>query len=315
MAWLQIQRYQDPADMARMTFLPMMCQHCDNAPCEAVCPVYAPHHSKEGLNNQIYNRCIGTRYCANNCPYKVRRFNYLAWHGVLDDKFGWYEDFPESRKLQFNPNVTVRMRGVMEKCTYCVQRIESAMTFRGHVNCSRVYGCEIKSNYVHHAHDYGDGGHGYGIVMGTPFADISEEEFDSVLGVNLKGNFLMAQACLPAMRDGGGAIVCLSSIMGVAYGWDEHVAYSAAKSGVVGLVRGLGVELAREAPVEADLVGIGVREQRSELLRALGVEVEGVADGAVEVAVKQGRLHGVQIGHATRRVRQHFHALELFVGG
>jgi molybdopterin-containing oxidoreductase family iron-sulfur binding subunit len=71
-----------------------------------------------------YNRCVGTRYCGNNCPYKVRRFNYLEWHGHLDDKFGWYKDFPESRKLQFNPNVTVRMRGVMEKCTYCVQRIE-----------------------------------------------------------------------------------------------------------------------------------------------------------------------------------------------
>jgi len=88
--------------------------------------VAATVHSDEGLNDMVYNRCVGTRYCANNCPYKVRRFNYLDWHGHLDDRFGWYKDFPESRKLQFNPNVTVRMRGVMEKCTYCVQRIEEA---------------------------------------------------------------------------------------------------------------------------------------------------------------------------------------------
>ncbi|MFO7715601.1 4Fe-4S dicluster domain-containing protein [Desulfosarcina sp.] len=114
MAWLQIQRYQDPADMARITFLPMMCQHCDNAPCEAVCPVYAPHHSKEGLNNQIYNRCIGTRFCAQNCPYKVRRFNWFDWQ------------WPEPMQMQLNPNVTVRSKGVMEKCSFCIQRIKAA---------------------------------------------------------------------------------------------------------------------------------------------------------------------------------------------
>ncbi|BBO68931.1 Fe-S-cluster-containing hydrogenase [Desulfosarcina alkanivorans] len=114
MAWLQIQRYHDPADMARMTFLPMMCQHCDNAPCEAVCPVYAPHHSKEGLNNQIYNRCIGTRFCAQNCPYKVRRFNWFDWQ------------WPEPLDMQLNPNVTVRSKGVMEKCSFCIQRIKDA---------------------------------------------------------------------------------------------------------------------------------------------------------------------------------------------
>jgi anaerobic selenocysteine-containing dehydrogenase/Fe-S-cluster-containing dehydrogenase component len=114
MAWLQIQRYHDPDDMARMTFLPMMCQHCDNAPCEAVCPVYAPHHSKEGLNNQIYNRCIGTRFCAQNCPYKVRRFNWFDWQ------------WPKPLNMQLNPNVTVRSKGVMEKCSFCIQRIKEA---------------------------------------------------------------------------------------------------------------------------------------------------------------------------------------------
>ncbi|BBO77277.1 Fe-S-cluster-containing hydrogenase [Desulfosarcina widdelii] len=114
MAWLQIQRYHDPDDMARMTFLPMMCQHCDNAPCEAVCPVYAPHHSKEGLNNQIYNRCIGTRFCAQNCPYKVRRFNWFDWQ------------WPKPLNMQLNPNVTVRSKGVMEKCSFCIQRIKKA---------------------------------------------------------------------------------------------------------------------------------------------------------------------------------------------
>ena len=114
MAWLQIQRYHNQADMARMTFLPMLCQHCDNAPCESVCPVYAPHHSKEGINNQIYNRCIGTRFCAQNCPYKVRRFNWFDWQ------------WPEPLNMQLNPNVTVRSKGVMEKCSFCIQRIKTA---------------------------------------------------------------------------------------------------------------------------------------------------------------------------------------------
>jgi len=114
MSWLMVQRYHDPERMERITFLPMLCQHCDNAPCESVCPVYAPHHSKEGLNNQIYNRCIGTRFCSQNCPYKVRRFNWFSWK------------WPEPMNLQLNPDVTVRSKGVMEKCSFCIQRIKEA---------------------------------------------------------------------------------------------------------------------------------------------------------------------------------------------
>jgi molybdopterin-containing oxidoreductase family iron-sulfur binding subunit len=114
MGWMSIERYHTADALEKVTFLPMMCQHCDNAPCESVCPVYAPHHSKEGLNNQIYNRCIGTRYCVQNCPYKVRRFNWFTW------------EWPEPMNLQLNPDVTVRSKGVMEKCSFCVQRIKDA---------------------------------------------------------------------------------------------------------------------------------------------------------------------------------------------
>ncbi|MCH5715969.1 4Fe-4S dicluster domain-containing protein [Niabella hibiscisoli] len=143
MHWLRIDRYyvsdeNDPNDLKGVIFQPMMCQHCDNAPCENVCPVAATNHSDEGLNQMAYNRCIGTRYCANNCPYKVRRFNWLDYTGA--DSFPNNQDQTVVGKLDpavfhmnddltrmvLNPDVTVRSRGVMEKCSMCVQRLQHA---------------------------------------------------------------------------------------------------------------------------------------------------------------------------------------------
>ena len=125
MSWIRIERYYTGGDAARpvgAVVTPMLCQQCGNAPCEPVCPVYAAYHTPDGLNGQVYNRCVGTRYCANNCPYKVRYFN---WHNYAEPGGEW-ESWPDPLNMLLNPDVTVREKGVMEKCTFCVQRIRGA---------------------------------------------------------------------------------------------------------------------------------------------------------------------------------------------
>jgi molybdopterin-containing oxidoreductase family iron-sulfur binding subunit len=125
MSWLRIERYwltDDQGQPRGAVNSPMMCQQCGNAPCEPVCPVYAAYHTPDGLNGQVYNRCVGTRYCSNNCPYKVRYFN---WYNYAEPDGAW-EAWPEPLHMLLNPDVTVREKGVMEKCTFCVQRIRGA---------------------------------------------------------------------------------------------------------------------------------------------------------------------------------------------
>lgn len=111
--WIRVDRYYEGVfPDVREKHMPVLCQQCDDAPCEPVCPVYATYQNPEGLNVQVYNRCVGTRYCANNCPYQVRFFNFFA------------PEWPEPLALQLNPDVSIRMGGVMEKCTFCIQRVK-----------------------------------------------------------------------------------------------------------------------------------------------------------------------------------------------
>jgi len=143
--WIRVERYfEGEYPDVKVKFMPVLCQHCEEAPCEPVCPVYATYHTDEGLNAQVYNRCVGTRYCANNCPYTVRFFNFFdpVW------------DAPLEKAL--NPEVSVRTRGVMEKCTFCIQRIhkgedrakdEGRQVRDGDVTPACVQTCQTKAMY------------------------------------------------------------------------------------------------------------------------------------------------------------------------
>ena len=129
MMWIRLERYYEAVDASHagpldVRFLPMICQHCGNAPCEPVCPVFATYHTPDGINTQIYNRCVGTRYCANNCLYKVRVFNWYTFTDEEPVREG-LGHIPEPLNWQLNPDVTVRENGVMEKCSFCIHRIRA----------------------------------------------------------------------------------------------------------------------------------------------------------------------------------------------
>ena len=162
MHWLRIDRYfqadvdpnsslanlHTPVD-PKVVMQPMACAHCETAPCEEVCPVAATVHTEEGINAMAYNRCIGTRYCANNCPYKVRRFNYFNYNTEYGYFYGWQDKREQaSKKLQslvLNPEVTVRGRGVMEKCTYCIQRVQNGKIYSRSKGDGLVHDGDIQS--------------------------------------------------------------------------------------------------------------------------------------------------------------------------